>query len=408
MKGLLRFGLVLAGAALFFGIGFSLRDLRAGRMPQPGAFAALAGGREPLRASVVFAEQYGEIAEQSGRKVELDDLRAAAYNGLFASTGDPYTNYLRPDIAEGFALETRGDFVGIGARLSQDPLGARAVVVFKGSPAEAAGLKPMDIITKVDGRSVAGKPVDEIVEGIKGEEGTPVIVDVVREGSEKPLRLRAIRRKVIVPSAEGRWLEKERAGYVSITGFSETTPAQLQQAMQDAMPKGKEARGVVLDLRDNPGGLLESAVRMLGLFLHDLPVVATKGRSLNEAYRSPAGSASLTKIVVLVNEESASASEIFAGALQEHKRARIVGEHTYGKASVQSAFPVFEGALAKITIARYYLPSGANISRKQTEDGEYISGGIKPDVEVALASDAVIGDPATDNQLQAAIRALGG
>jgi carboxyl-terminal processing protease len=407
VKALLRFGGILAGAALFFGVGFSTRDLRAGRLPEPAAFASLAGGRQPFRASAVFSEQFAEIAEKSGRELELDDLRAAAYNGLFASTGDPYTNFLRPDIAEGFALETRGDFVGIGARLSQDPLGARAVVVFKGSPAEAAGLKPMDIITKVDGRTVAGRQVEEIVDGIKGEEGTPVVLDVVREGSEKPLRFRVVRRKVIVPSAEGRWLEKERAGYVAISGFSETTPAQLQQALQDAMPKAGEARGVVLDLRDNPGGLLESAVRMLGLFLHDLPVVVTKGRSLNETYRSPEGSASLVKVAVLVNEESASASEIFAGALQEHKRAKIVGEHTYGKASVQSAFPVFDGALAKITIARYYLPSGANISRKQTEDGEYISGGIKPDIEVELSPEAVIGDPKTDNQLQAAIKALG-
>ena len=215
---------------------------------------------------------------------------------------------------------------------------------------------------------------------------------------------------MIVPTAEGRFLEEQGVGYISLSGFSETTPAQLKQALVDALPTGKGAKGVVIDLRDNPGGLLDSAVDMLGLFLDDKPVVFTKGKGLNETYRSPKGQAVNTPVVVLINEGSASASEIFAGALQEHKRARLVGEHTYGKASVQTAHSVLDGALAKVTIARYYLPSGANISRKQTDDGEYISGGINPDIEVGLPTDstALLGEPGKDPQLDAAIKALKG
>ncbi len=410
MKSALRLTVTLVMAAVLFSVGFSLRDLRLGKAPDMQAFSALVGGEPGLRASVVFRDELAKIEQNYGLKADREDLRSAAFNGMFSSTGDPYTVFMPAQVAESFTLETRGDFVGIGARLADDPLGARIVTVFKGSPASGAGLKPGDIISEVDKQVLAGMTVEDIVDLIKGEEGSQVSLGITREGAAEPLKRRITRQTVIVPTAEGRFLEEQGVGYISLSGFSETTPAQLKQALVDALPSGKGAKGVVIDLRDNPGGLLDSAVDMLGLFLDDKPVVFTKGKGLNETYRSPKGQAVNTPVVVLINEGSASASEIFAGALQEHKRARLVGEHTYGKASVQTAHSVLDGALAKVTIARYYLPSGANISRKQTDDGEYISGGIKPDIEVGLPTDstALLGEPGKDPQLDAAIKALKG
>lgn len=410
MKSLLRISVTAVMAALLFSVGFSLRDLRLGQAPDAKAFSSLFGGEPGMRASVVFRDELAKIEQNYGLKADREDLRSAAFNGMFSSTGDPYTVFMSAQVAESFTLETRGDFVGIGARLADDPLGARIVSVFKESPASQAGLKAGDIISQVDKQVLAGMSVEDIVDLIKGEEGSQVSLGITREGAAEPLSKRITRRTVIVPTAEGRFLEDQGVGYISLSGFSETTPTQLRQAMQDALPSGKGAKGVVIDLRDNPGGLLDSAVEMLGLFLDGKPVVITKGKGLNETYRSPKGQAVNAPVVVLINEGSASASEIFSGALQEHGRAKLVGEHTYGKASVQTAHSVLDGALAKITIARYYLPSGANISRKQTDDGEYLSGGIKPDIKVSLPVDstAILGEPGKDPQLDAAIKALKG
>lgn len=411
MINLLRLGGVGAALVLSFGVGFALKDLQSGGVPDVSAFQALlSGGKRPNPTPTeVFRDHFGQIQAKFYRTVDKSRLKYAAMEGMFQALGDPHTNYLEPVTAEGFATETRGNFVGIGARLSPDPLGAKIVRVFKDSPAERAGIKEGDTILQVGGKDTSGIPVDDIVTLIRGEEGTTVDITVLRQGER--ITVRARRAKVSLPTAEGKMLGKTGVGYISVSGFSETTPAQFDEALRELMEQN--ATALVLDLRSNPGGLLESATEMLSRFESNKVVVTMRGRNSRvEEKRTTADAVTPFKgrVVILMNEESASAAEIFAGVMREYGRASLVGEHSYGKASVQDVVPLIDNASAKITIARYYLPSGKDISRRVDEEGQYVSGGLKPDVEAALKIEpgTTIGEPGKDSQLDRAIQiALG-
>ncbi len=393
------------GASLFaFTSGFVLKDFMDGDTPN---FEKLTSVFIPQPAkkppSEVFREHYATIAARYYRKTEKDQLRYSAMQGMFSSLGDPHTNFLEPVTAEQFALENEGGFVGIGARLDDDPLGTKIVTVFDGSPAQRGGVQAGDIITEVNGESVAGLPSASIVTRIRGEEGTVVKLTVVRRGDKSVLSIR--RGRITIPTAEGKIIDST-IGYISLTQFSETTPTQYREVMTKLMDQG--AKGLVIDVRGNPGGVLESVSEIIGGFRSGSKVVTMKGRQGSTTTQSAPNVPEFGwsgPIVVLINGESASAAEIMAGVLQELKGAILVGEHTYGKASVQNVFTLFDGASAKITTAKYFLPSGRDISRKVDVDGAYVSGGIPADIEVQLkiTEDTRLGEPGSDNQLDKAL-----
>lgn len=402
---------VLLGCVGGFGLGFFLRDVSAGRAPSGTALAALAASGGKPTPTEIFQQNFDLIQRKYWRKVDPTNLRYAAMQGAVASLGDPHTAFLEPVTADRFNMETHGDFVGIGARLGEDPQGAKVAVVFRNSPADRAGLKANDVIVGVNDQVVAGWEVDKIVKNVKGEAGTQVKLTVQRPGTAGLLKLVATRAQVFIPTAEAKVLPGN-IGYISVTTFAENTPGQFDDALQELM--NKDTKGLVIDLRSNPGGLLTTASAMLGRFIDAKQVVTMKvrgGKVVEE--KTPPGSVWPVKgpIVVLVNEESASASEIFASDIRYFAKAKLVGEHTYGKMSVQTVHTIPQDmASLKVTIAKYYVPSGEDYSRKVDDDGTYVKGGLVPDVPVELnvTPDTVLGDPAKDNQLARAIEVLKG
>lgn len=408
-------GTILGMCAIFvvlFLFGYSWRDIKNRELPSSNTMARLIGmdgSTGKGSPAYVFKDSYDHILSRYYRKIDPRELKFAGMSGLMGALGDPHTVFMEPVEAKDFAEDTKGAFGGIGARLSPDPMGARVPVVFEEGPARRAGLKQNDLITHVDGKPVNGVSVDEIVKRVRGEVGTVVKLTVVRTGVEKPIQIPITRGQVIAPSVEGRVLPDSKIGYMSITMFSEPTSSQFETELNKL--EREKIRGLVVDVRDNPGGLLESVRAILSKFISNKPVVTVKMRGGGEEMvRSFRGQDEPRQypIVVLINEDSASAAEIFAGVLRDYRLATLVGEHTYGKASVQNVFPLADGSSAKITIAKYLLPSKTEIGRKLDEDGQYVSGGLQPDYEVPLnlKVNPIYGDPKTDSQLQKAIEII--
>lgn len=406
---------------VLFMLGFFARDVLAGTTPDPSAlsrvFKTSADSNElPVE---TFQSHFNNILAKHGQTTDREKLRNAAMGGLVASLGDPHTNFLEPKINERFSTETKGNYSGIGARLQQDPLGAKIATVFKTGPANSAGVKDGDIITQVDEISVAGAQVDQIVEKILGDAGTPVKLGIVRDGQSGIKEIIVIRQKVIIPTVEEKIVARD-IGYINVSGFSEPTPNQFEYAVLD-MNRTNPA-GLIIDMRGNPGGLLNAAVEMLSIFVDKKPAVTINARGATTTEQKPvnplkaANSVTLSTltgraidakypIVILINEESASASEIFAGVMRDYKKATLIGEHTYGKASVQELHELPGGASAKITIAKYLLPATGDISRKVDDDGGYLSGGLAPDIKVEIprSGDFEFSIPGKDPQLDRAI-----
>lgn len=405
----------LAGFLVFtlfmFALGFGWRDLQAGSFPKVKAVTTLLGvtpGGKSLSPVDRFQQTFKKIQGEYVRPIDGKKLKYAALAGLVASLGDPHTIFLEPKEAKDFALETKANFVGVGARLSPDPLGAKVVVVFEDGPAMRSGLKAGDTITAVDGRPTVGKDIDTIVSTIRGEPGTLVRLTVMRTGEAKPIDITCKRAQIITPTVESKLLEGTTIGYLGVSSFAQPTAEQFIRNVKKLEAQG--ITGLIVDLRENPGGLLETAKDMLSYFVDKKVVVKMSGRRGEEVVRTDSGlvHAWTYPVVVLINENSASASEIFAGVLQDYRKAVLVGEHSYGKASVQQVIPLIDGPSLKVTTDRYYLPSGRYIGRKVDEDNEYISGGLSPDVKVPIdpSVDAVFGDPKSDPQLQKAIEVV--
>ena len=399
---------------LMFTLGYAWRDLQTGSLPKMQAVTTLLGvtpdGRSMAPADQ-FQQIFRKISNDYSRPVEAKKLKYAAMGGMMASLGDPHTVFLEPKQAQEFSLETRANFVGVGARLAPDALGAKVVVVFEDGPAFKAGLKAGDTISAVDDEACAGKEIDAIVGSIRGKEGTTVKITVMRPNVDKPIDITCRRARIVTPTVEGRILEGEKIGYLSVAQFAEPTTEQFDKMLDRLEREGM--KGLIIDLRGNPGGLLEVAKDMLSRFVERKVVVKMKGRrGAEEVVTTDSGRVRFASlpIVVLQNEESASASEIFAGVLQDYRRATLVGDHSYGKASVQNVIPLIDSASVKLTIARYFLPGGRDISRKVDEDGTYVSGGLQPDVKAELGANAegVFGDPKTDTQLQKALEIIRG
>lgn len=382
----MRYAITLLALAACFVLGFSWRDLRQGKLPDRQTLAAIVG--KPATAvsiapKEVFKSAYDNILRNYQGAVDEKRLRFAGMRGLVAALGDPHTMFFDPMQAKDFAIETEGNFVGIGARLGPDPLGAVAVIVFDNGPGARAGLRKGDVITAVDGVSVAGKATEDIVKVIRGKEATMVRLKIIRSGAKQPVTVAARRARVVLPTVETDLVPGTKIGYMSVSGFTERTTEQFDAGL-DKLQK-LQAIGLIIDLRNNGGGLLTTARDMLSRFVEDKLVVKLKrGDTVIDEERTLTGYKRDFRypVVVLVNGQSASASEIFAGVMSDYKLATLVGEHTYGKMSVQNVYMLVDGSSAKVTIARYYIPSGREIGRKVDDDGIYLSGGLPPDVLV--------------------------
>jgi len=404
--------LLLAVLATLFGIGFFSRDVLAGAQPDTSALSRVFTPSEQVTETPVetFQNNYNYILAKHGQSTTPEKLRYAAMSGLVNSLGDPHTNFLEPKINERFSTETTGNYSGIGARLGTDPLGAKVGTVFKTGPAFAAGLKENDIITSVDGKNVAGLEVDAIVEKILGEAGTAVKLTVTRPEKSGEISFEITRRQVEIPTVESKMLAG-RVAYIAVTGFSEPTPIQFEEAIRDF--DTTNPAGLIIDLRSNPGGLLDAAVKMLSLFVDNKPAVTIKARGNKSATLNTLTGQTVKgayPITILINSDSASASEIFAGVMRDYKKAKLVGVHSYGKASVQELRDLPGGASAKITIAKYFLPASGDIGRTVDDDGNYVSGGIAPDMKVEIPSgfDFKLATPGKDPQLDKALEYING
>ena len=312
---------------------------------------------------------------------KLEKMKLGAIGGMLSELNDPYTDYLSPKILASFDEQTRAVFSGVGAEIQKQPGGDFVMVVtpLEDSPALQAGLKAGDTILAIDGQSAQGLSVEEVQQKIKGPEGTRVRLKV-RHADGQEAELEIVRRRIQIQTVKGfrrkqdqHWdyiLDaKEGVAYIRLTQFSEPTTAGLKAAIESARQAGM--KGLILDLRFNPGGLLDQAVEIADLFLPEGKIVSSKGRNRNEQVWSArsGNDAGDFPIAVLINESSASASEIVAGALKDNQRAVIIGTRSYGKGSVQEihALPGGSGAI-KVTTAWYYLPSGRNLHRKEGAD----------------------------------------
>lgn len=416
MKSLLRGSALTLSLAACFGFGFYYKDVANGTTPGTRPINTLLGVQTTspaLSAEAAFRENYARILNNYPRKIDAKELKYSGMEGLVGALGDPHTNFFQPALAKLFKEETQANFFGVGAKLQDDPLGARVATVFEDGPAYRAGLRSGDTITAVDGNSVSGKATDAIVTKVKGPEGTIVRLTVIRPGAEKPLEISIKRARIIAPTVEGKYLKDSGVGYLAISMFSEPTAMQFDAELEKL--ERNRLKGLVIDLRGNPGGLLSTAAELIGRWVEDETVVKMVFRQ--EGTSEPATEEQRTvggtvhnwtyPVVVLMNEESASASEILAGCLRDYGKAKLIGEHSYGKASVQNLFNLRDGASAKVTIAKYLLPKSGDIGRKLDAEGEYVSGGLKPDIEVKAILDGDVpfefGDPVKDNQLARAI-----
>jgi carboxyl-terminal processing protease len=395
-----------------FGFGFAWPDLRHAQLPGSNVMSQLlAFGSQPNQSpEQIFRDSYNKILADYEKPLTPSKLKYAGMGGLMDAVGDPHTMFLEPTDAAEFSSETKANIVGIGASLQEDPLGAKASRVFDNGPAFAAGMRDGDVITMVNGKPIAGKKLEEVVSTIKGPQGTVVRLQINRVGGQAPIDFTIKRQQVTVPTVDSKYLDQSGVGYMAVRSFSEPTAEQFDTEL--AKLEKHPLKGLVIDLRGNPGGLLESAREMLSRFVDSKLVVKMKFREgTEEVAKTYPGLVHGFNypIVLLVNEDSASAAEIFSGALRDYGLATLVGEHTYGKASVQNVFPLKDGSSAKITIAKYYLPSGQDIGRKLDSYGEFKTGGLEPDVVQpfdGLDQSAIYADPVKDPQLVKAISVI--
>ena len=325
----------------------------------------------------VVSEAYKRIREAAVKPPNSRALARGAVRGMVEvlnEDDDPYALFYSPEGYRSFQELTSGRFSGIGVWLKQKGADLEIVSVLPSTPAETAGLQRGDVVKTVDGSSVEGLTIDEAVARIKGRSGTEVSIGVSREG--EPLAFTITRRSIELPNLVAR-MSSDRLGYVRLLGFARGAGEQLREKVSELTQRGAE--GIVLDLRDNGGGLFSEGIDVASVFIDDGTIVSYKARSRPERVYEARGNAfESLPLVVLVNEGTASASEIVAGALQDRERAIVVGEETYGKGSVQEVFPLSDASAVKLTTGSYFTPRGRNI----TGDG------IEPDVEVTASRTA--------------------
>lgn len=331
--------------------------------------------------------------------VDQQDIADGIYKGLLQSLDDPYSCYYTEEEYEALLESSSGIYCGIGATVSQNVnTGIISIVKpFVKGPAHEAGLLPGDIVYKVNGEEVTGKDLTEVVSKIKGEEGTKAQVTIIREGESDPIDYSITRKMIEVPTIEYEMLDN-KIGYIAVSEFDEVTAEQFSKAIKDLDSQGQV--GLIVDVRNNPGGLLSTVVNMLDSMLPKGLIVYTEDKyGKKEEKFSDDKEKFMKPVVVLINGNSASASEIFAGAIQDYKLGTIVGTTSFGKGIVQSIIPLTDGTAIKVTVSKYFTPKGKNIHGI----------GIKPDVEIELKEELkkkVVIEKKEDNQLQKGIEII--
>ena len=345
---------------------------------------------------------FGEVLEKINKEYvdEVDQSKSmdAAINGLLQSL-DPYSAYMTPESFEGMQTETSGEFGGLGIEVGMEAGVVKVISPIDNTPASKAGLKAGDYIVKINNTQVQGKSLMEAVELMRGPVGSSIEITVRRRGVKKALIFNITREVIQVQSVKSELIDNN-IGYIRLTSFNENSSEQIKEKI-NKLNKNKDLKGYILDLRNNPGGLLSQAIKISDFFLENGEIVSTRSRQASENRKWFAKKGDLTNgktLIILINYGSASASEIVAGALKDHKRAIILGENSYGKGSVQSIIPLKNRGAIRLTIAKYYLPSGKSISEV----------GVTPDIEVAEGSDDFKFNSETDNQLNFAIKLLNG
>ena len=327
----------------------------------------------PFEGLKTFSEVYGRIRQDYVEPVTDEKLLEDAIRGMLSGL-DPHSAYLDQEQYNELKVGTTGQFGGLGIEVGMENGFVKVVSPIDDTPAQKAGIKAGDLIIRLDDKPVKGMSLNDAVKQMRGEPGSAIVLTVVREGLEQPLKVKIVRDIIKVKSVKSRILESGYA-YVRITSFQAKTGENLADAIGE-LKKSGEINGLVLDLRNNPGGVLNAAVSVSDAFLEDGLIVYTDGRVEDAKMRFSATPDDVLRgapIVVLINGGSASASEIVAGALQDHKRAIIMGEKTFGKGSVQTILPTSNGGAVKLTTARYYTPSGRSIQAE----------GITPDVPIS-------------------------
>ena len=345
---------------------------------------------------------FGEVLEKINKEYveETDQSKGmdAAINGLLQSL-DPYSSYMSPEIFKEMQTETSGEFGGLGIEVSMEAGVVKVITPIDDTPASKAGIKAGDYIVKINNIQVQGKSLSEAVDLMRGPVDSGIELTVRRRGVKKALTFNIIRKIIEVQSVKSDLLENN-IGYIRLTSFNDNSSEQIKKKIKK-LNRNKNLNAYILDLRNNPGGLLSQAIKISDFFLENGEIVSTKSRKKSENRKWFAKKGDITEgktLLVLINYGSASASEIVAGALKDHKRAIILGESSYGKGSVQSIIPLKNKGAIRLTIAKYYLPSGKSISEV----------GVKPDIEVNEDSDNFRIKTDTDNQLNYAIKLLNG
>ena len=345
---------------------------------------------------------FGEVLEKINREyideINQSESMDSAINGLLQSL-DPYSSYMSPEILEEMQTETSGEFGGLGIEVSMEAGVVKVISPIDDTPASKAGIKAGDYIVKINDTQVQGKSLSEAVDLMRGPVGSSIELTVRRRGEKKALTFNITREIIEIQSVKSELLE-ENIGYIRLTSFNENSSDQIEKQIKK-LKKNKNLNSFILDLRNNPGGLLNQAIRISDFFLENGEIVSTKSRKKSDNRKWFAKKGDITDgktLLVLINYGSASASEIVAGALKDHKRAIVIGENSYGKGSVQSIIPLKNRGAIRLTVAKYYLPSGKSISEV----------GVRPDIEVNEEGDNFKIRTDTDNQLNYAIKLLNG
>tara|TARA_B100001939_G_scaffold208348_1_gene179127 strand:- start:1586 stop:2725 length:1140 start_codon:yes stop_codon:yes gene_type:complete len=346
----------------------------------------------------LFSEVLDKINKEYVEDVNQSEAMDAAINGVLQSL-DPYSAYMSPEVFEEMQTETSGEFGGLGIEVSMEAGVVKVISPIDESPAYKVGVKAGDYIVKINNVQVQGKTLSEAVELMRGPVGSSIEITVRRIGVRKALVFNITREIIKIQSVKSKIIDNN-IGYIRLTAFNENSSSQIKKKISE-FKKDKSIEGYILDLRNNPGGLLSQAVKISDFFLSDGEIVSTKSRKEGENRKWFANRGDIIDgktLIVLINGGSASASEIVAGALKDHKRAILLGESSFGKGSVQSIIPLKNRGAIRLTISKYYLPSGKSISEV----------GVSPDIVVTESSEEFRINTKSDNQLDYAVKLLNG
>ncbi|MEN0077321.1 MAG: S41 family peptidase [Paracraurococcus sp.] len=370
--------------------------------PMVAAMAQDGGRADTYRLLNLFGDVFERVRAEYVEPINDREAIENAINGMLTGL-DPHSSYLNQRSYRDMQVQTRGEFGGLGIEVTQENGYIKVISPIDDTPAFRAGVKAGDLITNLNGNSVQGLTLQEAVEQMRGERGTAIKITIRREGADRPIEL-SLTREVIRPQVVRSRLEGNDIAYIRLTSFNEQTDVNLRRALQTLRQQAPNGlKGLVLDLRNNPGGLLDQAVQVSDEFLDKGEIVSTRARRPEDAQRWNAKAGDIAQdlpIVVLINGGSASASEIVAGALQDHRRAVVLGVKSFGKGSVQTVMPIPGNGAIRLTTARYYTPSGRSIQAT----------GIEPDIEVlAQREQATAGIPRErEADLRRALRNEGG